>query len=146
MKPQNKAIEGQEVTIFQEIFYKYLPYWYVFLFLLIASFIMAYFYLTTTSPLYEAHASILVKDQKRGQEESKMEDAFNVFSQKNILENEIEIIRSNALLNEVISRLHLNLELYGYATKSCRMDMACITRYDSTFLYIFGGGCIAFFS
>jgi capsular exopolysaccharide synthesis family protein len=112
MKPQNKAIEGQEVTIFQEIFYKYLPYWYVFLFLLIASFIMAYFYLTTTSPLYEAHASILVKDQKRGQEESKMEDAFNVFSQKNILENEIEIIRSNALLNEVISRLHLNTPVF----------------------------------
>lgn len=108
MKAQNKAIEVQEITLFQQIFYKYLPYWYVFLLLLILSTVVAFIYLSTTAPLFESHASILVKDQKRGQEESKMEDAFNVFSQKNILENEIEIIRSNALLNEVVNRLHLN--------------------------------------
>ena len=112
MNAQTKAAEKQEITIFQELFYKYLPYWYVFLILLIASTITAYLYLSTATPLYEAHASILVKDQKRGQEESKMEDAFNVFSQKNILENEIEIIRSNALLNEVVTQLHLNTPVF----------------------------------
>jgi capsular exopolysaccharide synthesis family protein len=117
MKPLNQHIDVQEISMFQQIFYKFLPYWYVFLLLLVISISLAFVYLSAAPPLYESHASILVKDQKRGQEESKMEDALNVFGQKNILENEIEIIRSNALLNEVVDHLHLNAPIsmeYGW--------------------------------
>jgi len=91
MKPLNQHIDVQEISMFQQIFYKFLPYWYVFLLLLVISISLAFVYLSAAPPLYESHASILVKDQKRGQEESKMEDALNVLVRKISLKMKLKL-------------------------------------------------------
>jgi capsular exopolysaccharide synthesis family protein len=60
-----------------------------------------------TLPVYETKASVLIKDEKKGEEESKMEEVLNVFGSKKIVENEQEILRSNSVINEVVRNQHL---------------------------------------
>lgn len=98
----------------------FLPYWHFFLLLLFLSAALSAWYLTTAIPIYESYASILIKDEKRGQDDSKMEEAMNLFGQKNIVENEIEILKSNLLLEEVVKHLRLYApvsEEYGWKKK-----------------------------
>jgi capsular exopolysaccharide synthesis family protein len=118
MKPSKDLKADQEQSsVFRRMVYKYLPFWYIFLILFLVAGALAFAYLKVTTPLYESYASILIKDEKRGQEESQMEEVLNLFSQKNIVENEVEIIRSNAVLQETVSRLGLYApiwEEYGW--------------------------------
>ena len=90
----------------------YRPYWYLFLILFIVFALLSYLYIQTSVPLYESFASVLIKDEKRGQEDSKMEEVLNVFSQKNIVENEVEVLKSNAILREVATNLKLNAPIW----------------------------------
>jgi len=119
MKPSVNVYERdqEQSNAFQRMVYKYLPFWYIFLILFVVAAGLAFAYLKLATPVYESHASILIKDEKRGQEDSKMEEVLNLFSQKNIVENEVEIIRSNAVLQETVARLGLYApiwEEYGW--------------------------------
>jgi len=49
----------------------------------------------------------LIKDEKRGLDDSKVEDALNLFGEKKIIENEIEVIRSRSIISQIVT--HLNL-------------------------------------
>jgi len=103
----------QAQGLFETIAYKYLPFWYIFLLFFLLSGALAFFYLKTTPKIYESKASILVKDEKKGQEESKMEEVLNVFDTKKIVENEIEILRSNPVVLDVVRDLTLYAPMYS---------------------------------
>lgn len=94
------------------LWHTYRPYWYLFLLLFLIVGCLAFLYIKTSIPLYESFASVLIKDEKRGQEDSKMEEVLNVFSQKNIVENEVEVLKSNAILREVVGNLKLNAPIW----------------------------------
>ena len=61
-------------------------------------------YLKYSTPVYESTAAILVKDEKKGLDESKMAQDFNLFGATNIVENEMEILGSNSIISEVVKR------------------------------------------
>lgn len=108
---------AEQGNVVQQLFFKYLPYWYIFLALLVLGIAGAWVYLKMKVPLYESRASILIRDEKRGTEESKMEEMLNVFTGKNIVENELEVLKSNALLTDVVTNLRLYapvMEEYGW--------------------------------
>ena len=94
-------------SIFQKLTFKYLPYWYLFLALFLVSMALAYTFIKVTPPAYETSASILVKDEKKGQEDSKMEEVLNVFNTTKIVENEVEILRSRAVIKSVVEEQQL---------------------------------------
>jgi tyrosine-protein kinase Etk/Wzc len=98
--------------IFETIAYKYLPFWYLFLLFFLLSGALAFMYLKTTPKVYESKASILVKDEKKGQEESRMEEVLNPFDSKKIVENEIEVLRSNPVVLQVVKDLSLYAPVY----------------------------------
>src|SRR3982074_2942538 len=83
---------------FQQILFKFLPFWPLFLISIMVSLTFFYFKLKYTIPIYESTASVLIKDEKKGQEDSKMEEVLNVFGTKKIVENELEIFHSNSLI------------------------------------------------
>src|SRR5690349_17333936 len=89
--------QQDEENLFQEVIRKYLPYWPLFAILLLVGCVSAYIYLRYAKPVYEANATILIKDEKKGTDESKILESLDLFGQKKIVENEIEIIRSRAL-------------------------------------------------
>ena len=63
-------------------------------------------------PCTEAYATILVKDEKKGVDESNVLEALEIPAAKKIVENEIEVIRSRKLVREVVSELHLYAPIF----------------------------------
>jgi tyrosine-protein kinase Etk/Wzc len=117
----DNGIEPAEGNLFQQLFFRYWPYWPVFLLLMICCLGIGYFYLRTTTPMYESTATILIKDEKKGLDDSKVVESLNPLSSKKIVENETEIMRSRALMTEVVKELFLYApitEKDGFITKS----------------------------
>ena len=102
-----KMVEDHEDGIIQQITSKYLPYWPMFILAVILAGVGAFFYLRYTIPIYEATASILIKDEKKGNEDSKMVESLYLISSKKIVENEIEVIQSRSLMDDVVKKLGL---------------------------------------
>jgi capsular exopolysaccharide synthesis family protein len=91
---------------------KYLPYWPLFALSIIIAIGLAYIYLRYTVPVYEATATLIIKDEKKGNEESKLVESLDQISSKKIVENEIEIIQSRKLMENVVKLLGLYAPVY----------------------------------
>lgn len=104
--------EGKEGNIVSFILFRYLPYWPLFLVLLVLGIAAAWGYIQYTTPLYEASATIMVKDDKKGADDSGVEQALDIFSSKKIVENEIEVIQSFKLMKDVVTELNLYTPVY----------------------------------
>ncbi len=95
-----------------DLLFKYLPYWPIFIAVLIISLLGAWFYLRITSPKYEITAAIMIKDEKKGSAEGQTINSLDQLSRKKIVENEIEIFRSRTLMYQVVKNLHLYASLF----------------------------------
>jgi tyrosine-protein kinase Etk/Wzc len=107
MEKTNHITLEKENNGFQQLLTRFIPYWPLFLVTILISVACLYYYLKTTVPIYETTASVLIKDEKKGQEDSKMEEVLNVFGTKKIVENELEIFHSNSLIISVVKKLDL---------------------------------------
>lgn len=96
----------------KEVFYKYLYYWKWFLISIVLSMAVAFFYLRTKTPLYNIHSSILIKDDKKV-DQGDMLKQLNIFSGTKVVDNEMEILKSNTLMENVIRNLNLNISYYS---------------------------------
>ncbi|MBO9573959.1 MAG: capsular biosynthesis protein, partial [Chitinophagaceae bacterium] len=102
----------QESSLINQLLFRYLPYWPLFVVMLVLGAAGAYTYIRYKVPEYQASASILIKDEKKGVDDSKAVESFNLFGSKKIVENEIEMIRSRTLLMNVVEKLHLYAPVY----------------------------------
>jgi capsular exopolysaccharide synthesis family protein len=118
MQVTNKSFyQEEEGNLFSEILFKYLPYWPLFLILLVLSGSGAYVYLHYAVPVYETAATVMVKDEKKGLDDSNLMEQLNLFGSKKLVENEIEVIQSRTLMREVVK----NLDLYAPITQEGRI-------------------------
>jgi hypothetical protein len=101
-------------NFFTEILQRYLPYWPIFLLTILISLVCAFAYLRYATFLYDVSAKILLKDDKKGADASKVLDALNIFGEKKVVENEIQILKSYPLTNQAVKILNL------YAVQSHR--------------------------
>ena len=85
----------------------YIAYWPLFLIFLIISFAGAYIYIRYTAPMYLASATLIIKDENKGNKDTKMMESIDAIGTKKIIENEIEVLQSRTLINDVIRKLHL---------------------------------------
>ncbi|MBO9200517.1 MULTISPECIES: GumC family protein [Niastella] len=86
----------------------YLPYWPLFLILIVVGIGTAWVYLHLWAvPVYESNATVMVKDEKKGVDESGSMEALQIYPTKNIAENEIEVLHSRKLIEQVIEQLLL---------------------------------------
>lgn len=104
-----KGIENKGGHPFNELLYRYLPYWPLFLVMLVICLSGAWLYLRYATPIYETSATILVKDEKKGVDDANLMEQLDLFGSKKLVENEIEIIKSRMLMHEVV----VNLGLYA---------------------------------
>jgi capsular exopolysaccharide synthesis family protein len=98
---------------------RYFPYWPVFAGLLVLSLLAASLYMRFKTPVYETAATILIKDEKKGTNESKIVESLDLLSSKKIIENEMEVIRSRSLMSEVVKTLHL----YSYVKPASHKNL-----------------------
>jgi capsular exopolysaccharide synthesis family protein len=108
---QKKKVKEQK-NVLSEALFKYVPYWPVFIILMAVSMFGGWFYLRITPQQFEAAASIMIKDDSKGTESSKMEEDLDQLSGKKIIENEIEVLKSKTLMNEVVKNLHLYVSFF----------------------------------
>jgi len=104
---KHRRVEESEESLIQLLASKYLPYWPLFLLATLAAIGIAFTYLHFTIPIYEAHATIIIKDEKKGNEDSKLMESLDLISANKIVENEIEIIQSRTLMLKVVKALFL---------------------------------------
>ena len=109
---KDSGIETTEENAFRQFLFRYLPYWPLFLILSLLCTGAAYFYLKIAVPVYEISASILIKDETKGSDESKIMESLNLMNSKKIVENEILVIRSRTILTEVAKDLHLYAPIF----------------------------------
>ncbi len=108
----------------------YLPYWPLFVLLIILGLAGAWAYLKYyATPVYETYATIMVKDEKKGVDESGVLEALQIYPTKNIVENEMEVIHSRKLMEKVVDQLQLYAPIYEGPTKG---KMKATSAYTSS--------------
>lgn len=112
MQRKKYISEEKEDNLIQQTVSKFLPYWPMFLIAIILGIATAYIYLRYTIPVYEATATLIIKDEKKGNEESKLMESLDQISSKKIVENEIEVIQSRKLMTNVVETLGLYAPIF----------------------------------
>jgi capsular exopolysaccharide synthesis family protein len=100
-------IEDRESNIIEKIASNYLPYWPLLLLFIFLSLTAAYVYLRYATPMYAAQATIIIKDNSKGGDDSKVMDQLNLIASNKSIENEIQVLQSRALMETVVKRLFL---------------------------------------
>ncbi|WP_462252381.1 Wzz/FepE/Etk N-terminal domain-containing protein, partial [Ferruginibacter sp.] len=105
----NKYVEvaEKETNMVEQIAAKYLPYWPLLVLFVLLSLSAAYVFLRYATPVYEANAKIIIKDDRRGSDDSKIMDQFNLIASNKSIENELEVLQSRALMEDVVKKLFL---------------------------------------
>lgn len=103
---------SKEESLFVKMWTRYIPYWPLFIVFAILSITAAVIYLRYTTPMYQATASLIIKDEKKGNEDSKLMESLNMINAKKIIENEIEVIKSRTVIDTVVAKLHLYAPVY----------------------------------
>lgn len=110
---QLSSEERPSPNILSQIVHRYLPYWPIFVLLVSVSLAIAYIYLRAQTRIYYATAKVLLKDPQKNGGDSKVLDALNIFSEKKIVENEIIVLKSNSIMQEVVKELDLYTTTYN---------------------------------
>ncbi|MDE3185563.1 MAG: polysaccharide biosynthesis tyrosine autokinase [Bacteroidota bacterium] len=105
-------MEEKDDNLMRQFASKYVPYWPLFLLAIAIAIGIAYAYIRYATPIYEATATVIIKDEKKGNEESKLVESLDQISSKKIVENEIEIIQSRKLMEDVVRALGLYAPIY----------------------------------
>ena len=113
MENQQFFKEQTEKNIIKQILERYLPFWPLFVITVVISLSITFVYLRSQVPVYVASAKVLLKDPNKGSGDSKILDALNIFGERKIVDNEIVVIRSTNLIQEVVKDLNLYSSVYN---------------------------------
>ena len=101
-----------EVNILDQIF-RYLRYWYWFLLSMLVCFFVVKNYLEHTIPLYESKCNIKIIDDSKNTFVLPGSALTSMSRSKVNLDNQIEVLKSNRLLEQVARNLNLNTQYYN---------------------------------
>ncbi|MCF2504707.1 polysaccharide biosynthesis tyrosine autokinase [Dyadobacter sp. CY107] len=97
----------------KEYVFRYLRYWFLFPIFLFLALTIAFFYLQIKQPVYSTKTSLLIKDEKKGISGSQgdiLSELSTQFGGNKLVENELEIIKSQTLMEQVIKELTLDTD------------------------------------
>jgi tyrosine-protein kinase Etk/Wzc len=103
----NKNPLQKEENLVTQLISKYIMFWPLFLVFFVLAVGSAYMYLRYATPMFEATATLIIKDEKKGADDSKLMESLNMISTKKIIENEVEVLHSRSLMDNVVKSLHL---------------------------------------
>ncbi|MBG6128708.1 capsular exopolysaccharide synthesis family protein [Aquimarina sp. EL_43] len=119
----NYEIDDDSENLFiKELLERYIAHWRLFIVSLVICFVIGFFYLRYTPKMYRATSTILIKSENNGamSELSAFEDLSIFKNAKREVENEIEILKSRPLLENVVRKLHLNVQYFSKTKYSKR--------------------------
>lgn len=90
----------------------YIRYWPLFVVSLVLALAGAYVYLLYKQPIYRIEASLLLQDEKKGNVQANPLKELDGYSPKKVVENELEVLHSSALMEGVVTSLHLDTRYF----------------------------------
>ncbi|MFC5412554.1 GumC family protein [Larkinella bovis] len=90
----------------------YVKHWKWFLISLVAMLVAGFVFIWFTEPIYRIQASLLVKDEPKNTTDNAVLKDMPLYGQPKVVENEIEILRSNTLMKKVVDSLRLNIRFF----------------------------------
>jgi tyrosine-protein kinase Etk/Wzc len=105
--PQRRGPKPTSKNLLNDVFFKYLPYWPLFVITLMIALPAGWLYLRRAIPQYETSASIMLKDESKGAYGGAGIEAIDKISDKKIIENELKVLQSRTLMQDVVTKLHL---------------------------------------
>ncbi len=100
-------MQKKQNSFFSSLKFRYLPYWPLFVVLMLVGVAIAYVYINITPPVYNIVATLSVKDERKGVDDSKLLESLNIYNEKTIVENETEVLHSKTLMQDVVTNLNL---------------------------------------
>lgn len=107
---ENSPFEDDSSGSLSDILHLYLPFWPVFVLTMTLSLFIATMYIRYQTPIYKAKATLILKDEESGTES--VLKAMDVAVPKTNVTNEIEILKSQELMNQVVSDMGLYTQIY----------------------------------
>ena len=99
------------------IVFRYLPFWPIFGITIIFSLAVSFIYIHYQTPIFEANATILLKDPKSGLDNASVLESLGVSNNETkTVENEIEVLKSRILTRQVVRDLGLYAQIYSKGT------------------------------
>lgn len=100
--------KNSTINYINQIWAKYIPYWPVFVLILIVCVAAGWYQLKKTNPVYVSSSTLMIKEKKKGVDESKVIESLNpLLTPEKVIENEMQILQSNSLMTKVVENLHL---------------------------------------
>lgn len=106
---------GEDRINYKLIIGKALKYWYLFAIMLLFTLGLAYLYLQYAQPKFEAEAMLLIKDEEKSSQldEEAIFAELGLGKRKRNLENEVYVIRSTPLMQNVVEKLQLHFQYFS---------------------------------
>ena len=108
----NKTVADSEMLDIRGTLNKLVFHWPLYVLIGLGSLFASYLYLRYTRPVYSSTAEIYIKDDKnKGKAQSALED-LDLFNSNKIVENEMEVIKSPLILEDVIRDNKFNIRYF----------------------------------
>ena len=114
MNNEINQINEEKVDI-KNLLFRYYNYWYYFVISLFFFSIIAFAYIRYTTPVYSVSSTILIRDDNNTQLGAEnILEGMELFSGKTNINNEIVVLKSFSLINQVIDELGLGVSYYQH--------------------------------
>lgn len=112
-KPQEPGGDSFELSLFETLL-SYFRHWKWFLFSIAVFLSAGYLYIRLSTPEYKIQTELLIKDNKQtpGNQNDLLKD-LGLFNSDKIIDNEVQILKSNTILQKVINDLKLQTSYYN---------------------------------
>ncbi|NML19617.1 polysaccharide biosynthesis tyrosine autokinase [Pseudoflavitalea sp. G-6-1-2] len=106
--------KSAQVISVKEIAFKYFHYWWLFILFLAVAVLAAWLHLRYTTPMYKVASTLLIRNDNNvrpgGQQDAMLMGMMQMQSSNK--QNEIEILKSRAMMARVVRVLNLNVQYY----------------------------------
>lgn len=104
--------EKPKSNIVQMVLKRYFPFWPIYVFFTLIGLALAFVYLRSQTRVYVAKASVLLKDPNKSAD-AKVLEALNIFDDKKSVDNEILVLKSSSIIQQVVKDLDLYATMYN---------------------------------
>ena len=114
MNNQETQIQEEKVDL-KGLFFRYYSHWYYFVISLFVFVLIALAYIRYTTPVYSVSSTILIRDDNNTQLGAEnILEGMELFSGKTNINNEIVVLKSYSLINQVIDELSLGVSYHQH--------------------------------
>ena len=119
----NNEFTNEESISIKEMLFPFFTNWKIILLSVIVFASASYFYLKTVTPMYEAKASVLIKDMKNSSNRQFLNELEFVMSDQGLLTDKIEVLKSRPNIEKVVEKENLHIQYFINNSKFNKIEL-----------------------